>query len=400
MYAVNLYLQTIDIMKSLKLLLLTTATAAMAFSACSSTQESQTTASGLNTAAFDSVVNNIPVKLFQLKNSNGMEVDITNFGGRVVSICVPDRDGKTQDVVLGFDNLKQYTDIENSPSDFGAAIGRYANRINKGQITIEGQTIQLPTNNFGHCLHGGPMGWQYQVYEAEQLNDSTLRLTMNSKDGDMKFPGNVKAIVTYTVTGDNALDIAYEATTDKTTVINMTNHSYFNLSGDPTQTILEDSLYVNASNFTPVDDTYMTTGEIKSVEGTLFDFTKMKTIGQDITDENLKKDEQLRNGNGYDHNWVLDTKGDDKVPAAILKSAKSGIMLTVYTNEPGIQVYTGNFLDGKAHGKHGIDYQQRTAICLETQKYPDTPNKPEWPSATLKPGETYKSHCVFKFSTF
>ena len=372
----------------------------MAFSACSSTQESQTTASGLNTAAFDSVVNNIPVKLFQLKNSNGMEVDITNFGGRVVSICVPDRDGKTQDVVLGFDNLKQYTDIENSPSDFGAAIGRYANRINKGQITIEGQTIQLPTNNFGHCLHGGPMGWQYQVYEAEQLNDSTLRLTMNSKDGDMKFPGNVKAIVTYTVTGDNALDIAYEATTDKTTVINMTNHSYFNLSGDPTQTILEDSLYVNASNFTPVDDTYMTTGEIKSVEGTLFDFTKMKTIGQDITDENLKNDEQLRNGNGYDHNWVLDTKGDDKVPAAILKSAKSGIMLTVYTNEPGIQVYTGNFLDGKAHGKHDIDYQQRTAICLETQKYPDTPNKPEWPSATLKPGETYKSHCVFKFSTF
>ena len=400
MYAVNLYLQTIDIMKSLKLLLLTTATAAMAFSACSSTQESQTTASGLNTAAFDSVVNNIPVKLFQLKNSNGMEVDITNFGGRVVSICVPDRDGKTQDVVLGFDNLKQYTDIENSPSDFGAAIGRYANRINKGQITIEGQTIQLPTNNFGHCLHGGPMGWQYQVYEAEQLNDSTLRLTMNSKDGDMKFPGNVKAIVTYTVTGDNALDIAYEATTDKTTVINMTNHSYFNLSGDPTQTILEDSLYVNTSNFTPVDDTYMTTGEIKSVEGTLFDFTKMKTIGQDITDENLKNDEQLRNGNGYDHNWVLDTKGDDKVPAAILKSAKSGIMLTVYTNEPGIQVYTGNFLDGKAHGKHGIDYQQRTAICLETHKYPDTPNKPEWPSATLKPGETYKSHCVFKFSTF
>ncbi|MGM9713789.1 MAG: aldose epimerase family protein [Prevotella sp.] len=387
-------------MKSLKLFLLTTATAAMALTACSSTQDSQTTASGLNPAAFDSVVNNIPVKLYQLKNSNGMEVDITNFGGRVVSICVPDRDGKTQDVVHGFDNLRQYTDIENSPSDFGAAIGRYANRINKGQITIEGKTIQLPTNNFGHCLHGGPLGWQYQVYEAEQLNDSTLRLTMNSKDGDMNFPGNVKAIVTYTVTNDNALDIAYEATTDKTTVINMTNHSYFNLSGDPKQTILEDSLYVNASNFTPVDDTYMTTGEIKSVEGTLFDFTKMKTIGQDITEDNLKNDEQLRNGNGYDHNWVLDTKGDDTVPAAILKSAKSGIMLTVYTNEPGIQVYTGNFLDGKAHGKRGIDYQQRTAICLETQKYPDTPNKPEWPSATLKPGETYKSHCVFKFSTF
>lgn len=398
MYAVNLYLQTIDIMKSLKLLLLTTATAAMAFSACSSTQESQTTASGLNTAAFDSVVNNIPVKLFQLKNSNGMEVDITNFGGRVVSICVPDRDGKTQDVVLGFDNLKQYTDIENSPSDFGAAIGRYANRINKGQITIEGQTIQLPTNNFGHCLHGGPMGWQYQVYEAEQLNDSTLRLTMNSKDGDMKFPGNVKAIVTYTVTGDNALDIAYEATTDKTTVINMTNHSYFNLSGDPTQTILEDSLYVNASNFTPVDDTYMTTGEIKSVEGTLFDFTKMKTIGQDITDENLKNDEQLRNGNGYDHNWVLDTKGDDKVPAAILKSAKSGIILTVYTNEPGIQVYTGNFLNGTLKGKYGITYGQRTGCCLETQKYPDSPNKPQWASPFLAPGEEYYSHCIYKFS--
>lgn len=373
--------------------------AAVAMVSCANDAQ-QLTGSGLDPVAFDSTINEIPVKLYQLKNAAGMEVCITNFGGRVVSINVPDREGNMKDVVLGFDNVRQYTDSVNSPSDFGAAIGRYANRLNKGQITIEGETIQLPTNNFGHTLHGGPAGWQYQVYEAEQTSDSVLVLTMNSKDGDMNFPGNVKAVVTYSLTADNALDIQYEATTDKPTVINMTNHSYFNLSGDPTNKITEDSLMVAASQFTPVDDTYMTTGEIATVKGTLFDFTTMKLIGLDMTEENVANDVQMHNGNGYDHNWVLDTERNIEKVAAVLKSPKSGIQLEVYTDEPGIQVYTGNFLDGTAVGKKGIKYEQRTGICLETQKYPDTPNKPEWPSANLNPGETYKSHTIFKFSTF
>lgn len=380
-------------MKALKLSFIGVV-AAVAVASCAPAQQSVTTASGLETAAFDSTINNIPVKLYQLTNANGMEVCVTNFGGRVVSINVPDRDGNMQDVVLGYDNLRQYTDSVNSPSDFGAAIGRYANRLNKGQITIEGEQIQLPTNNFGHCLHGGPAGWQYQVYEAEQLNESTLKLTMHSKDGDMNFPGNVVAVVTYTVTEDNALDIHYEATTDKATVINMTNHSYFNLSGNPDNKITEDSLYINSKSYTPVDSTYMTTGEIATTQGTPFDFSVMKLIGKDIDADN----QQIKNGNGYDHNWVLETKGDDTQVAAILKSPKTGIVLTMFTSEPGVQVYSGNFLDGSVTGKKGIKYQQRTGICLETQKYPDTPNKPQWPSALLKPGETYKSHCVFKFS--
>lgn len=387
-------------MKTTKKLLTLMGFATLLFASCSQNEKIQKNVSGLDEALFDTTINEKPVKLFQLKNSKGMEVAITNFGGRVVSICVPDRDGNIKDVVLGFDNVKQYADSVNSPSDFGAAIGRYANRINKGIINIDGKEISLPTNNFGHTLHGGPAGWQYQVYDAELVNDSTLKLTMNSKDGDMNFPGNVNAIVTYTITDDNALDIKYEATTDQTTVINMTNHSYFNLSGDANNTILNDSLYINSTTFTPVDSTYMTTGEIVPTKGTLFDFSAMKRIGEEITEENLKNDEQMRNGNGYDHNWVLDTKGDDTKVAAVLKCPATGIMLTMYTNEPGVQVYTGNFLNGAVTGKNGVVYKERTGICLETQKYPDTPNKPEWPSAILKPGETYNSHCIYKFSTF
>lgn len=387
-------------MKTTKKLLTLMGFATLLFASCSQNEKIQKNVSGLDEALFDTTINEKPVKLFQLKNSKGMEVAITNFGGRVVSICVPDRDGNMKDVVLGFDNVKQYADSVNSPSDFGAAIGRYANRINKGIINIDGKEISLPTNNFGHTLHGGPAGWQYQVYDAELVNDSTLKLTMNSKDGDMNFPGNVNAIVTYTITDDNALDIKYEATTDQTTVINMTNHSYFNLSGDANNTILNDSLYINSTTFTPVDSTYMTTGEIVPTKGTLFDFSAMKRIGEEITEENLKNDEQMRNGNGYDHNWVLDTKGDDTKVAAVLKCPATGIMLTMYTNEPGVQVYTGNFLNGAVTGKNGVVYKERTGICLETQKYPDTPNKPEWPSAILKPGETYNSHCIYKFSTF
>ncbi len=334
-------------------------------------------------------------QLYTIRNASGMEVNITNYGGRIVSLLVPDRNGELRDVVLGFDNLEDYYP-ENNETDFGATIGRYANRIKDGRITIDGKEYQLPRNNFGHCLHGGTRGWQYQFYNAVEVSENSLKLERISPDGDQGFPGNVKAYVTFTVQEDNKLDIRYEATTDAPTVINMTNHSYFNPSGEPNHfSICADELYINASRFTPVDDTFMTTGEIWPVEGTPMDFRTPKPVGQDIDADY----EQLRNGHGYDHNWVLDTNGDDTVIAASLYCPTSGIEIRVYTDEPGIQVYAGNFLDGTVTGKGGVVYGHRTAVCLETQKFPDTPNKPEWPSALLRPGETYTSHCVFEFVT-
>lgn len=386
-------------MKNLKSVIFGTGIAVAILSMSCSDKVQKTTASGLNPTAFDTVINEKPIKLYTLKNAGNMEVCITNFGGRVVSIVVPDKNGTPTDVVLGYDNIAQYADSVNSPSDFGAAIGRYANRIKNGQITIDGKTTQLPTNNFGHCLHGGPSGWQYQVYDAKQLNDSTLELTMNSKDGDNNFPGNVTAVVTYTVKGDNSLDIKYTATTDKKTVVNMTNHSYFNLNGDPTKDIKNCLLYVNADSYTPTDTTYMTTGETAKVENTPMDFRKPTAIGKDVDNFGFA---QIKGANGFDHNWCLNTykdgKGDDTQVAASLYSPLTGIKLEVYTNEPGIQVYTGNFLNGTVKGKKGIAYDKQAGCCLETQKYPDSPNKTQWPSPILAPGQQYNSHCVFKFS--
>ena len=364
---------------------------------CTSTPDKQLTKSGLDPEAFKAEFRGDSTALYTLTNASGMEVCITNFGGRVVSVMVPDRDGNYRDVVLGFDSIEAYFPEVNK-SDFGAAIGRYANRINQGTFVLDGDTVSLPKNNFGHSLHGGTdmgtLGWQYRVYTASQLNDSTLELTLTDADGNNGYPGTVEAKVVYSLTADNTLDIDYTATTDKPTVINMTNHSYWNLGGDASQDILGHELTVNADNYTPVDSTFMTTGEIAPVAGTLFDFTTSKAIGRDIAADN----EQLRNGNGYDHNWVLNTKGNDSLAAVELFNPANGINLTVYTNEPGIQIYTGNFLDGTATGKGGTVYNQRAAVCLETQKYPDTPNKPEWPSATLRPGETYHSHCAYHFS--
>ncbi|MDR0989031.1 MAG: galactose mutarotase [Prevotellaceae bacterium] len=348
------------------------------------------TASGLNPRNFQATVGGANTNLYTLKNSSGMEVCITNFGGRIVSIMVPDRSGKLQDVVLGFDSIADYVNI---PSDFGASIGRYANRIAGGRFTLDGQTVQLPQNNYGHCLHGGPEGWQYQVYEANQPDSVTLELTRFSPEGDMNFPGNVTARVRFHLTDDNAIDIKYSATTDKKTIINMTNHSYFNLSGNPDLPILDHTLYVGADSYTPVDSTFMTTGEILPVKATPMDFTTPKAVGKEIDDYSFT---QLRNGNGYDHNWVLRSQ-DLSVPAARLVSPKTGITLEVYTTEPGIQVYTGNFLDGTVTGKKGKVYGPRAAICLETQHYPDSPNKPQWPSVVLEPGAVYQSECIFKF---
>ena len=360
---------------------------------CSQRKEVALTASGLNPDDFIDTFNDAPTALYTLTNANGMEVCVTNFGGRIVSILVPDIQGKMTDVVLGFDKVSDYFP-HNNQTDFGASIGRYANRINQGKITLDGKEYQLPQNNFGHCLHGGPTGWQYQVYECVEADASHVKLLRVSPDGDNNFPGEVKAYVTYTLTDDNKIDIQYEATTDATTVINMTNHSYFNLAGDPANhSVTEDILYVNSSYYTPVDDTYMTTGEIATVLDTPFDFRSPHAVGRDIDADN----EQIRNGNGYDHNWVLDTAGDIAQVAVELYCPATGIDLKVYTDEPGIQIYSGNFLDGTVTGKKGIQYLQRRGICLETQKYPDTPNKPQWPSAVLRPGETYHSHCIFAF---
>ena len=367
--------------------------AAIMMAACSQKSVEELTLSGLNPKNFETTVNDAQTALYTLKNQAGMEVCITNFGARIVSIMVPDKNGDMQDVVLGFDNIDSYINV---PSDFGAAIGRYANRLNQGIIKIDDKEIQLPQNNFGHCLHGGPEGWQYQVYEAKPINDTTIKFVRNSPDGDMSFPGNLVAEVTYTLTEDNAIDIQYTATTDAKTVVNMTNHSYFNLSGDPNNTICDHILYVNADNFTPVDSTYMTTGEILTVKETPMDFTTPKAVGADIDNFEF---EQVKFGNGFDHNWVLNTQGDVAQLAAKLTSPTSGISVEVYTNEPGIQVYSGNFLDGTATGKKGIVYNQRTGFCLESQKYPDSPNK-NWAesNAYLEPGQTYFSQCIFKFT--
>ena len=370
--------------------------AALLIMGCGGKKKAEVTGlkSGIDPEAFHVEKDGKWINLYTLTNKAGMEVSITNYGGRIVSVMVPDKKGEFKDVVLGFDNIQDYFP-ENNQTDFGATIGRYANRINQGKITVEGVEYQLPQNNYGHCLHGGPNGWQYKVAEVVSGSGNTLKLKFDSPDGEANFPGHVTAYVTFTLTEDNAIDIRYEATTDKTTVINMTNHSYFNLSGDPANHSIEaDELYINATNFTPVDSTFMTTGEIAPVEGTPMDFRKAKLVGKDINADY----DQLHNGKGYDHNWVLDTKGDDTVLAAELYCPETGIALKQYTDEPGVQIYAGNFLDGTVTGKKGVVYNFRHAICLETQKYPDTPHKPDWPSATLKPGEKYTSHCVFAFS--
>ena len=366
------------------------AVAALLMAACTPKAE-KATDSGLLQSNFRTEVDGKKTDLYILRNKNNMEVCITNFGGRIVSVMVPDKDGQMRDVVLGFDSIQDYI---SKPSDFGASIGRYANRINQGKFTLDGVEYQLPRNNYGHCLHGGPQGFQYRVYDAVQLNPQELQLTYVAKDGEEGFPGNITCKVLMKLTDDNAIDIQYEAETDKPTIVNMTNHSYFNLDGDAGSNA-EHLLTIDADYYTPVDSTFMTTGEIVPVEDTPMDFRTPMPVGERINDFDFV---QLKNGNGYDHNWVLNAKGDINRRAASLKSQKTGIVLDVYTNEPGVQVYAGNFLDGSLTGKKGITYNQRASVCLETQKYPDTPNKLEWPSAALRPGEKYMSQCIFKFS--
>jgi len=332
---------------------------------------------------------------YTMTNANGMSVTVTSFGGRIQAINIPDKNGVVRDVVLGFDTMEEYYP-ENNSSDFGASIGRYANRIAGAKFSLDGQEYALSQNNFTNCLHGGATGWQYQPYQVVEADASHVKVCIVSPDGDNGFPGEVTAYTTYTLTDDNKIVISYEATTTAPTVINMTNHSYFNLSGDPANhSVVDDILYINSSAFTPIDRVSIPLpGDHMAVEGTPFDFRTPTRVGDRIDNVDF---EQILVGTGYDHNWVLDTKGDINALAAKVTCPETGISVSVYTDEPGVQVYTGNFLDGTVTGKGGIKYNKRAGICLETQHYPDSPNRDDYPSVVLRPGETYTSSCIYAF---
>ena len=387
-------------MKKMKGAMMGLSVAFAMFASCTNCEQGpQFTVSGLDPAKFDTIIQDKPVELYTLKNASGMEVCITNYGGRVVSLVVPDKDGQPTDVVLGFDNIAQYADTINTPTDYGSSVGRYANRIKEGKFTLDGTAYQLKLNDNGNCLHGGGnTGWMHRVYDAEQIGDSILKLTIEAADGENGFPGNVKAITTYKLTAANVLDITWEAETDKPTIINQTNHNYYNLSGDFTQPAYDMVLYVNADTFTPSDKLYIPTGEIKSVEGTPMDFRTPHALGDSIN----STFDQIQNATGYDHNFCLNTNGDDTQVCASLYSPKTGIYMEMFTNEPGVQVYSGNFQgvgpDAKIARKGGITYPKHVSVCLESQKYPDSPNHADWAQPTLNPGEKYYSHAAYKFS--
>jgi aldose 1-epimerase len=334
------------------------------------------------------------VDLYTLTNKNGVEAKITNYGGIVVSLKVPDRKGIMGDVVLGFDSLSSYT--ANNPF-FGCLVGRYGNRIAKGAFTLDGAAYTLAKNNGPNHLHGGLKGFDKVVWNAEPVpgpGGAGLKLTYRSADGEEGYPGNLDVTVVYTLTDSNALKIDYSAVTDKPTPCNLTNHSYFNLSAGAASDILGTELTIFADRMTPVDKTLIPTGELRSVEGTAFDFRRPVKIGARIG----AAEEQIQFGGGYDHNFVLNGEAGSLRLAAVASDSGSGRVMELFTTEPGVQFYTGNFLDGSAVGKNGAVYAKRSGFCLETQHFPDSPNRPEFPSTILKPGETYRTTTIYKFS--
>jgi len=343
---------------------------------------------GVTKADWGKTADGTPVQIFTLTDKD-LTVRITTFGARVVSIEAPDRSGKMGDVVLGYDNVGAYE--SDKSTYFGSIVGRYGNRIAKGTFTIDGKTYHVPLNNNGNALHGGPAGFSSKVWMGKEIPDG-VEMTLVSPDGDMGFPGALTARVRYTVEG-KSLKIDYIATTTKPTVVNLTNHSYFNLAGDGKGTILDEVLMIPADRYTPVDATQIPTGELAPVEGTPFDFRKPTAIGARINDTN----EQLKIGGGYDHNWVLNGSGDSLHLAAKAYDASSGRTLTVTTTQPGVQFYSGNFLDGTHTGKFGVTYQKYAGFCLETQHFPDAPNQPKFASTLLRPGQTMHSETVFTF---
>jgi aldose 1-epimerase len=338
-------------------------------------------------------IHETPIRIYTLTNQKGIEVRIMNYGGIVVSIKTPDRNGTMADIVLGFDSLAGYT--ANPSPFFGALVGRYANRIAHARFTLDGVQYKLEDNDHGNTLHGGTHGLDKAVWAPRQLPDGGLELTVTSKDGDEGFPGNLKVTVVYHLTDANELKIDYSATTDKDTVVNLTNHSYFNLKGEGQGDILSHRISINADRFTPVDAGLIPLGDLRPVNGTPFDFRKPAVIGAHIEDN----DEQLKLGHGYDHNWVLNKKGNELSLAARVEEPSSGRVLEVLTTQPGLQFYTGNFLDGTIHGKGGKVYQRRYGFCLETQHFPDSPNHPKFPTTELKPGEEFHNTTIFRFGT-
>ena len=348
------------------------------------------TLSGLNSNDFIANIDGKEIALYTLENNNGLEACITNYGGRLVSLMIPDKNGKFEDVVCGFPTINGY--LENK-QNFGATIGRYIGRILNATFSIDSITYNLTPNTGVHCAHGGNNGFANRVWNAKQINNNTLELTLLSEDGDNGFPGNLLTTLTYTLTDNNELDIDYKATTDKPTVINLSHHSFFNISGNLSRSVEDQILYINSNEYTPYDSLKCVTGEIIDVTNTPFDFRLSQPIGSKINDENF----QLSITNGYDHNWVLNTNGDINNLAAKVVDIESGRVMEVYTNEPGIQVYTSNGLKGNLVGKNNIPYHARTSICLETQHYPDSPNKPQFPSTVLRPNEIYNSRCIYKF---
>ncbi len=343
--------------------------------------------------AFHKVIDGKQVELFTLTNKNGLEMTVTNYGGRVVSLLVPDRSGKMEDIVLGYESLDGY--LNNNEQYFGASIGRYGNRIAKGKFTLDNQQYTLAINNAPNSLHGGVKGFSSKIWNAVQNGKNELELTLISPDMDEGYPGELKVMVIYRLTDKNEVGIYYSAKTSKSTVLNLTNHTYFNLHGAGNGDILDHELYLNASNYTPVDSTLIPTGKIEPVAGTPFDFTKPVAIGARINEKN----EQLKFGLGYDHNFVLNKNSGESVSfAGSVYDSLSGRFMEVFTNEPGIQFYCGNFLKGKEIGKNHKPYNYRSALCLETQHFPDSPNHPEFPSVVLKPGEIYSSACLYRFS--
>lgn len=333
------------------------------------------------------------ISLYRLINANGLEMDVTNFGARVVALYVPDREGNFDDVVLGYDDLDGY--IDHPTSYFGAPIGRYGNRIADAQFTLDGKTYQLEANNGPNNLHGWPGGYHLVVWDVEEATDQKLVLSYLSKDGQGGFPGNLKIKMTYELTDQNEFKIDYEAETDQSTVVNLTHHSFFNLNGAGQGDVLNHQMLIDADTYTPVNDVLIPTGEIAAVAGTPMDFTSPHLIGERV-DADF---EQLKFAGGYDHNWVLNKeKGDSKAQlAATVVVPENGRKMEVYTTEPGIQFYGGNFLNGET-GKDGQTYVKRGALCLETQHFPDSPNQPDFPSVVLNPGEKYTQTCIYKFS--
>jgi len=340
---------------------------------------------------FGTTLDGTRVSLFTLKNDNGLEARISNYGGILVSLMTPDREGHISDIVLGFDSVGGY--IANPRPYFGSLIGRYANRIGGGRFTLRGVEYRLDTNDGPNTLHGGTTGFDKRLWAAQPLPKDSLELTYLSKDAECGFPGDLQVAVTYSLTEHNELSIRYEAMTDMETVVNLTSHAYFNLKDGGLDQILDHELTINADYFTPVSEDLIPTGEYRAVDGTPFDFRRSTPIGARIDED----EEQLRRGRGYDHNWILNRSATGLFMAARVEEPTTGRILEVYTSEPGLQFYSSNFLDGTIRGKFGQVYGHRSGFCLETQHFPDSPNKPHFPSTLLEPGRQFKSYTVFRF---